>query len=275
MVDHLRGDAQDGLRHRLEPQRCRHLCKRSLHPPVAHPMHAPALQSTLLSSLLHTCVLQVAVNIDEGTWLAVGFSHSGSMVAFSQANFTPALVACAAVDFVVNVSATCEDGASRGVSISYAQPSDALRQCFGALPATHRVPCEHAPRLITRRHRSAPDHAPGCSGQPRPISRLGGTGHVHRACLRHRHVPWTSPVAGFFFVAAPLAICFKLVVASALYAKRKEDAVRFAPTPPPTPATHPTTPLPLPLTYTLYPHRYASRSRCSRACSSVARWPST
>ena len=92
------------------------------------------------------------------------------MVAFSQANFTPALVACAAADFVVNVSATCEDGASRAVSTSYAQPSDALRQCFGALPATHRVPCEHAPRLITRWHRSAPDHAPGCSGQAAPAS---------------------------------------------------------------------------------------------------------
>ena len=116
---------------------------------------------------------------------------------------------------------------------------------------------------------------PGCSGQPRPISHLSGTGHPHLAVFRHRHVPWTSPVASFFFVVATLAICFKLVVASALYAKRKEDAVRFAPTPPPTPATHPTTPLPLPRSYTLYPHRYASRSRCSRACSSVALWPST
>ena len=135
-------------------------------------MHAPNLPAKH-SPLLPAAYLQVAVSVDEGTWLAVGFSHAGGMVAFHQANFTPALAACAAADFAVNVSSTCEDGASRAVSISYAEPSDALRQCFGALPATDRVPCEHAPMSTTRWHRSAPDHGPGCSGQPRLISRLG------------------------------------------------------------------------------------------------------
>ena len=75
------------------------------------------------------------------------------------------------------------------------------------------------------------------------------------------HVPWTSPAAGLVFAAAALAICFKLAVAAALYTKRKEDAVRFAPTTPlatsatplatsatplATSAAHPTTPRPLP-----------------------------
>ena len=119
------------------------------------------------------------MSVDEGTWLAVGFSYSGGMVAFHQANFTPALAACAAADFAVNVSSTCEDGASRAVSISYAEPSDALRQCFGALPATDRVPCEHAPLSKPRWHGSAIDHAPGCSGQPQPTSRLRSVGRGH------------------------------------------------------------------------------------------------
>ena len=50
----------------------------------------------------------------------------------------PVRVACAAADFVVSISATCEDGASRAVQVSYVQPSVALRPCSGALPATEQ-----------------------------------------------------------------------------------------------------------------------------------------
>ena len=43
------------------------------------------------------------------------------------------------------MSGTCGDGISRDISIAYAQPNDALRQCYGELPSTSSMPCEHTP----------------------------------------------------------------------------------------------------------------------------------
>ena len=79
MVDCLLGDAQDGLRHSMESQRRRHHCKRPLHPRRTSP-HLATHTSLASSSASRAVQVTVTSSVDEGTWLAVGFSHSGGMV---------------------------------------------------------------------------------------------------------------------------------------------------------------------------------------------------
>ena len=56
--------------------------------------------------------------------------YHGPSRGFASVNFMPAQTACASEDFLINISDTCEDGASRAIDMAYVQPNSMTTQCI-------------------------------------------------------------------------------------------------------------------------------------------------